>query len=139
MRNAMPRASLALRTGVMAAAVALGACSNDSTSTGPAQDPVVASYVLTTVNGQALPVTVSTEGFPQTFSKGTLTVTDTSYQLFACFESANTTSVCGTGFDALTSIGSWTASGGGSSDVWIQQELRLGAYPPGGPAAGAAG
>lgn len=77
----------------------------------PETPDIFGTYSLATVNGAALPATVKVDNVDQTFTSGSLTVADSSYQFAVCVQSAGTTSACGTGYDAFLESGTWYATG----------------------------
>jgi len=94
----------------LAAVVAIVAACGGATA-GPSTPDIFGAYSLSAVNGAALPATAKVNGANQTFTSGSLTLTDTSYDFAVCVQSPGTTSACGSGFDALIEAGTWYATG----------------------------
>lgn len=95
------------------ALVALTLSAACSSSTAPTTS-IRGSYVLSTVNGSALPATKNVNGFMMTFSSGTMTVTDSAFQWRVCIPSPSALSACGNGFDQLWAEGTWKATSASS-------------------------
>jgi hypothetical protein len=111
MRASSFRASATSKTKLTALFVLAVIAACGISADAPETPDIFGTYSLSAVNGAALPATVKVNNVDQTFTSGSLSLTDSSYQFAVCVQSAGTTSACGPGYNAFRESGTWYATG----------------------------